>query len=548
MVLQDASGSNMTELDDSTPWRNRKLSEFDRFLRGTKLAESLSPELRDELHVPTAVEELVMKELLAGRNVVLAGSAGSGKTHLLRRLKALAGDAVANTAGSTAALKWDFVEDATALMDGLQSEQRLLQFFHGSSRAARSVVAINHGVLLALARSDDGTWVAVRDALHAGQKGRPTEPNPDVPLVVDVEGLSPAKSGVVGTLLRHDLLQKYIDLRKCGCGEDCPRVLAWTQLSNDEVVERLNELIEFSEAHFGTIRWGDIWQFIQDLLLSGTCNSDIPTSTWFYQVFFGSNRLSTAIRETINLDHLVFPTLDSAIWYSDWLRVTESVNASLELLPLAPSTSERVDSFQWMKAQLFFTSLDATGALSNNIGVVHPRIHDAVRLGRPREIVRALNSFMSYGHNQDSTAHLVLWTDFGVQRQLLRPTGQVALGRASTEAFQIASSRVAANPCQDFDAVSNSGSSRFLLHVSGAALPLETWLLRLLNERRSPLQSRRDHSELEWHVRKFYAAIADSILPQHSIEVLHVDFKTLETTSRKYGISGSLLERLEQHD
>lgn len=537
----------MSQSDDSATWPNRKLSEFDRFLRGTKLSESLSPELRDELHVPTAVEELILKELLADRDVVLAGSAGSGKTHLLHRLKAFAGDVATSADESTAALNWDFVEDATALMDGLESEQRLVQLFHGSSSATRRVVAINHGVLLALARSGDGTWVSVRDALHAGQKGRPTEPNPAVPLVVDVEGLSPAKSGVVGTLLRHELLQKYIDLRNCGCGEDCPRVLAWTQFGNDEVVERLNELIELSEANFGTIRWGDIWQFIQDLLLSGTCNSDIPTSTWFYQVFFGSNRLSTAIRETIHLDHLVFPTLDSAIWYGDWLRVTQSILESVELLPLAPSTSERVDSFQWMKAQLFFTSLDAAGALANNIGVVHPRIHDAVRRGQPREIVRALNSFMSYGHNQESKAHLVLWTDFGVQRQLLRPTGQVALGRASTEAFQVVSSRVAANPCLDFDAATNSGSSRFLLHKSGAALPLETWLLRLLNERRSPLQSRRDHSELEWHVRKFYAAIADSSIPQHSIEILHVDFKTLETTSRTYGISGNLLERLEQH-
>jgi hypothetical protein len=324
-------------------------------------------------------------------------------------------------------------------------------------------------------------------------------------------------------------------------------VLAWTQLRSDEVVRRLNELIEFSEASFGAIQWSDIWQFIQDLLLSGTCNSEIPTSAWFYQAFFGTNRLSKAIRETVNLDHLVLPILDIAIWYGDWHRVEESIDPSLELLPLAPSSSERVESFRWMKAQLFFASLDAAGALSENIGIVHPKIRDAIRSGRPRSIIRSLNAFMSYGHNQDSTAQLILWTDFGVQRKLERPTGQIALGRVSTEAFQIVSSRAVANACQEFDATANSGSSRFLLHESGAALPLETWLLRLLNERRSPLQSRRDHSELEWHVRKFYAAIADSLTPQHSIEVMHVNFKTLETTSRTYGISGSLLERLEQH-
>src|SRR5260370_42086928 len=62
------------------------LDELRAFLRSTKVSETLSPELRTALSVETGLEEALATGILEGRNVVIAGSAGGGKTHLLRHL------------------------------------------------------------------------------------------------------------------------------------------------------------------------------------------------------------------------------------------------------------------------------------------------------------------------------------------------------------------------------------------------------------------------------------------------------------------------------
>ena len=50
--------------------------------------EWMSDELRRELSIQTGLEKVVLAALGANRSVVIAGTAGSGKTHLMR----MAGD------------------------------------------------------------------------------------------------------------------------------------------------------------------------------------------------------------------------------------------------------------------------------------------------------------------------------------------------------------------------------------------------------------------------------------------------------------------------
>ena len=539
-------GDSPTPGSSTHPEQSSELLEaLGRFLRGTKTSEYMPPSLGNSLHVSTGLEEAILSELLAGRHVVLAGSAGSGKTHLLNRLRSQVGDTSAGRNDDDSGQHVKFIQDATELMDGGDEEASLLALFAAARQQVSLVVAINQGVLLALARAGGDKWSSVRDILHAAQKGRSSEPRPDMPLVVDVEGLSPANSGSVSKLLQHPLFTEFVNLRHCGCNAECYRAEAWALLSSPTVLGRIDKLVEIAESNFGVIQWRDIWQFAQDLLIGGECSSEIPTSPWFYQAFHGQSRVSLAIRETIRLEHLVFPTLDSAIWHGDWLRVADSIESETGFIPLPPDITENIDAFLWMKAQLYFSSHAAADALETSVGLVNPRIRDAVRGNRPRAIVKGINAFLSYEHNRETAGELILWTDFGVARLTRRPTGQVSLGRVSTEELQVVASRVIANPSGESSSTVHIGSSRFLLHeTSGAALPLENWLLRLLNERRSPLQSRRDHTELEWHMRKFFARIAESLPRSDKIEVMHVAFQTLRTTSRSYTLSGGLLERI----
>ena len=51
------------------------------------IAEALTEEDFERLHIGSGIERFLVDQVRAGRNVVVTGNAGDGKTHLLRRVK-----------------------------------------------------------------------------------------------------------------------------------------------------------------------------------------------------------------------------------------------------------------------------------------------------------------------------------------------------------------------------------------------------------------------------------------------------------------------------
>src|SRR5688572_20775303 len=63
------------------------LDDLRTFLTSLKTSETLDPAVRDAMTVATGLQDAVRSALDAGQDVVLAGAAGSGKTHLLETLR-----------------------------------------------------------------------------------------------------------------------------------------------------------------------------------------------------------------------------------------------------------------------------------------------------------------------------------------------------------------------------------------------------------------------------------------------------------------------------
>src|SRR5579872_29459 len=62
------------------------IKQFEEFLRGTHTSERLSAELRRAISVDTGLEKPIALALVAGRDVVVTGSAGGGKTQFVERV------------------------------------------------------------------------------------------------------------------------------------------------------------------------------------------------------------------------------------------------------------------------------------------------------------------------------------------------------------------------------------------------------------------------------------------------------------------------------
>src|SRR3712207_3778649 len=89
--------------------------DFRAFLASFKSSEGLTPELRREIQVSTNLERHAAAALQQGRTVLITGSAGSGKSHLLSTVLATAADGlrIATPDEAPRTLHLTVVNDAT---------------------------------------------------------------------------------------------------------------------------------------------------------------------------------------------------------------------------------------------------------------------------------------------------------------------------------------------------------------------------------------------------------------------------------------------------
>ena len=291
------------------------VEELVEFLGAFKSAESLSPDLRVALSVNTQLEKLLMSAIDGGRTVLITGAAGSGKTHLLRGLLPPKGTQLATAGSKPKARHILVVPDATELT----VEERIAAA-HPTAGRMGTIIAINEGPLRETAQAHHGdVFQAGATLLHRAQRGAVDRYDPRLPTVIDMGAFDPVQHHVLRHVLKLPLLREAIARRTCGCTpEECPRVLAWRQLENEDVRSRISDLCSLILLADTDWSFRDLWDFVADLVLEGECDDDPPSSTWFWRVFYGGSRLSAALREVCDPESLALPGVDQRLWYADW--------------------------------------------------------------------------------------------------------------------------------------------------------------------------------------------------------------------------------------
>src|SRR5207245_1405437 len=145
------------------------IKQLDEFLRGTHTSERLSAELRRAISVDTGLEKPIALALASGRDVVITGSAGGGKTQFVERVvELLAEEAEAPkpvAPGETHdALHTLVVRDLTAVPVDLR-----VSTLKGQSGTVARLIAANEGTLGSVSQAP---FDHVLDTLHEMQQGK----------------------------------------------------------------------------------------------------------------------------------------------------------------------------------------------------------------------------------------------------------------------------------------------------------------------------------------------------------------------------------------
>jgi hypothetical protein len=325
----------------------------------------------------------------------------------------------------------------------------------------------------------------------------------------------------------------------CSCDDAsiCPRKLAWLQLDSEETRQRVNDVLRLANVAGRPLLFRDIWDFIADVALGGSCDDDPPTSPWFWRIFNGRSLLSLHLRAVADPSLVVYPRAEAHVWWGDWDAAEIELLEDVELVPLVTDPPYRGDRYRWLKAQLLFV-FRAKSILS----VIRDQVNLEMltSLGRQRigEVVTVLNGYMCYGTRPPMSQRLELWIDMGVERRLDRARGQASLGRVRVSELEIVrSSAVANHPDPNCNV---PGSRVFLVHpASGASFGLSTDALNLLRSGRSFRISDRPHTDMEWQITDFYAAIARKRSNADEFSVLQLQFDAMSGDIRTYLVAPS---------
>lgn len=526
----------------------RLLEEFRQFLGAGKVADESDPELRDEYSVPTGLEEPVASALERGRNVVVAGSAGSGKTHLIKALEE------SDIGELPDFVKWPegeepsdgefirVIRDVTAWAEEMGSDV----FATEEDGCWATVIAANEGPLLDLAAGEDGEiFQAVVESLHRAQRGLREQKDSEIPVVVDMAGYDPIQNNVVARLLDLPLLHKLVEESDCcSTGGPCYRKLAWKQLQHSEVRDRVNALLRFAHMQGTSLLFRQLWNFVGDLVLRGDCDTRAPTSAWFWRVFHGKSEVSRRLRSVTDPGLAVFPRLEAKLYYGDWNKVEAYLLDAVAgrqkggFLPPPcepPFGDEKAAVYDWLKTQAFFVHRE-----DSVLEVMRDQVDLAVSEFREQadapEMIEWLNSYMTYDTLDASRINLELWSDLGVERRSERVRGQVSFGSVDVEDLEIRRSRSICN--HPDPSVEVFGSRTYLVDIpSDSSLLISPEIVNLLRAGRSSRTADRPHTDLEWFLLELFTEVASSRKNQNVLRVLTLDFEKMEGTERSYLLS-----------
>lgn len=322
---------------------------IERLYRNTKsYADRLSDDELDGIHVDLGVDGYLLEEAEAGRQVVITGNPGDGKTHLIERLRP-----ALQALGATVITDANAVSDADTLDAWARCRERERPF----------VLAINEWPLYVLQRSAEArNFSPVREALRQVQSARffVDADRPDPP-ADNVSTIDLSLRNLLAPTVVSKVIAKLTDDRFYrGLDEADPIVSNRTALMDEHVVRRLTKLLEIvgSRLHHVTMR--QLMGFVAFLLTGGQGATERlkrgqdATRLAYSNLAFegGIGPLFDAVRQVVDPVTLTHPSWDEQLWRGDTDSADWSLGAPTSVLTLPPSGREC--GFRAAKRRFFF--------------------------------------------------------------------------------------------------------------------------------------------------------------------------------------------------
>ena len=513
-------------------------------LKKNKVSEGIPPHLREALYVERSIdknkyefntlEKLLINALENGRSLVIAGSAGGGKTMLMQHIrKNIDNDEIV------------FVEDLTAV-EGNRGD-----FLKKHVVREQYVIAANEGILRSkeVVSALSGIWENLKDM----QNGFNPQ-NMKAPIIVDIAGFDPVINSLKN-LLSLEILRKAVFIHEKNCpqnleGSVCPRLEA-LNLLNEEMIDFLVFLISNVIAS-GEVTYRLLWEFISDIYLGGDCNDAFPTSVWFWRIFYGKTKISDMMRDRHRPELLSLGNISGHIFRGDIQRVSyifENFQYQFVdpgIYPISAPDEIKGSILNWLKIQY---ALIARAKFRNHpditfFGEMTANLENYVfRENRLDLLIQSINGYFLRDRNTENRSNLNLYIDFSLEKKEKRPVLLIGLGQMPKNSLSLQRSITVGNL--------NSNpitGSRLYLHAKNSknsVLELTSSIFDALSHGRPVSTERRKFDDADYAIRKFFIGIYDSETVTNPESLMLLNAESGEATETTFLISDNFRIEVE---
>lgn len=489
------------------------LSELDTFLRASATnAELLGDDLLRTISVSNPLQTVLSAHLAAGGSLILSGTAGSGKTHLIRTLRQ-----------SVDLSRHVVCEDlASHPRDRWESLGRL---------SGPTIIAANEGALIAASKHapKDTMFAYAVNLLHAMQVGQGLGEDPPF-VMVDMAAADAASTDTLDAILRLPILYEYASARLSPAAME-----AWNLLRNHLVRSRLVALVAAAAvaSDSGGFTFRQLWQFVAELILPND-----TSSPWAYRVFSGESKIARAIAETFPLNSISMPETTARIWYRDLEALREVMSVEAVDVLWEYDAVDRSLPFDYQRSlALFCLNESPIDVMLRTPRDLWSRLHQDQSA---EEVIRFINRYLTYGM-RTAGVDLDLWIPTDLERRTTKPDVQVSLGTVPSSAFTVTRNVVVAGlPQQHTGGQDWKGTRLSLVHgPSGAFLSLSRDLITAITNMRSHRPSDRSAAEFDWRLFRFNSRVATCGATASLLQVIDLDFGRRDSRTYRLQLSDS---------
>lgn len=426
-----------SELERASDWKFVKLKEPDvmvnstedktgldfirNFYRGSSgYADFTDYSFLSRVHVVTELDSAIIDAVNSGKDVVLTGNPGDGKTHIIRILQAQLDELATNPVIEL---------DASTLTNA----DIYRKWVSARTQKRPFVIAINAAVLLSLAKEYKQflpVTQATEQMINATVFHNESIPDTDV-VVFDLSKREALESSVVRSVIKNMTKQEhFLQCNNCHFKDLCPAIRNVALLQDELFQSRLNVILMqvALQGHHATLR--DLQAFVSYLLFGNrTCTQLTTTSSENKYdistlIYSGKGKLFDAIRSSFDPSKVSHP-----VWDEFLLANTMAPDSWTQGFSVSPEAINpgNIELFNLRKRQFYFFNKNGSVLLdiSDDTVTKFQRFLEMDDKSIKKDLISKLNAFFG---TQGKNSEVEIWASHrfnNAPRKILISTGKM---------------------------------------------------------------------------------------------------------------------------